>query len=145
LFFTHYFFPGTMSPYLTRYSHRPCYWRVRHSPPAGLAGLLAESGCFLLENGWCVGFLEEDSKDQSDLNGPGLFFTHYFFPGTMSPYLTRYSHRPCYWRVRDSKDQSDSGENERDPAHPAPAKILSDEPSNNRAGSLRRLVWWLIW
>jgi hypothetical protein len=31
------------------------------------------------------------------------------------------------------KDQSDSGENERDPAHPAPAKILSDEPSNNRA------------
>jgi hypothetical protein len=45
-----------------------------------------------LENGWCVGFLEEDSKDQSD-----------------------------------------SGENERDPAHPAPTKILSDESTDNRA------------
>lgn len=61
------------------------------TPPAGLAGLLAESGCLLLENGWCVGFLEDDSKDQSN-----------------------------------------SGENEGDPAHPTPAKILSDEASDNR-------------
>lgn len=64
---------------------------VVSTPPAGIAALLAYSGCFLLENGWCICFLEDDSKDQSN-----------------------------------------SGEHERDPAHPAPAKIFSDEASDNR-------------
>jgi MFS family permease len=36
------------------------------------------------------------------LNGPGLFFAYSSFPDTMSPFLTGYSHRPCYRRVRHS-------------------------------------------